>query len=461
MFAINPPADSVIEQYLCQKLSLSSPDQVVRTPCNANGYQSAQSSYQAITDEGEKIGIFIKTVGKQANELSKIMDKEILMYETIIPEVTKFVERNDRDLADQVRACFAKYYGNSREIPEISRGDESLFLEDLNQLGNFKLREVDSKKRPDPSKAIEFMKAVFDKLSLIHASFYAWQIRCNPGSSPDEMKEKYPALINYPPVLNTQDFGDFVGGVPAERSTGKLMHIITSVANKVLMSQIGDVEADISKQGEILATMGKLTAIAGHLPELIAEVRNQESQFTCPILGDLNGNNIAVSTQHPGDMIFFDFGLAGFASPLMDVHWFLGEAIIYGLPDEAVKKFLDEYTVKFVAVLEKLGIKLERAALIKEFYATKAGQHILSFMIAALAFFYKFKVKGIPAATVAVFVTNITALNCTDDQNEIKAEIAKLLDREEIIRLLMLLVNTLKSMEDYVGDLEMLVSEME
>ena len=32
------------------------------------------------------------------------MDKEVIMYEKLIPEVTKFVERNDSELAEQVKS---------------------------------------------------------------------------------------------------------------------------------------------------------------------------------------------------------------------------------------------------------------------------------------------------------------------------------------------------------------------
>ena len=32
------------------------------------------------------------------------MDKEVIMYDKLIPEVTKFVERNDSELAQQVKS---------------------------------------------------------------------------------------------------------------------------------------------------------------------------------------------------------------------------------------------------------------------------------------------------------------------------------------------------------------------
>ena len=58
------------------------------------------------------------------------MDKEVIMYGKLIPEVTKFVERNDRELAEQVKSCFVKYYGLIQETGEIPQ--KSLILEDIN-----------------------------------------------------------------------------------------------------------------------------------------------------------------------------------------------------------------------------------------------------------------------------------------------------------------------------------------
>ena len=460
MFAINPPADSVIEQYLCQKLSLSSPDQVVRTPCNANGYQSAQSSYQVITDEGEKMGIFIKTVNKEANELSKIMDKEILMYETIIPEVTKFVESNDKDLADQVRACFPKYYGNSRGIPGISRDDESLFLEDLSCRGNIKLRDG-SEGAPDPVTGAKFVMAVVKKLSLINASFYVWQTRCNPGFSTDEMKEKYPALKNYPLVLNSKDLGEIAAGVPLEKATGILMQFTTSIASKVVITHIEDIVLDNDEKATYISTMGRMAALAKYLPELVAEVRNQNSQLTSPILGDLNPNNIAISTDDTGDMIFYDFGLAGFSSPLMDVHWFLGLANLLGVQGEKVQEALDEYIDNFIAVSEKLGTKIERDALLEEFNTTKLGQYIVTFIVAAISLFFQLKMSGASEESVKAFVHKISKLDGEKDKDEIREEVAKLLNNEQLTGMMILLVKVLKNMEDCIDDLERLVPATE
>ena len=60
------------------------------------------------------------------------------------------------------------------------------------------------------------------------------------------------------------------------------------------------------------------------MPGLIPATRNRDSHLACPILGSVTKINVAYSNDGSGKVIFYDFGLAGFASPLMDLQRFLG-----------------------------------------------------------------------------------------------------------------------------------------
>ena len=453
-----PPDEHVIKEYLCEKLSLSSPDQVTRTECKAIGYQSAQSSYQVTTNEGKKLGIFVKTVNGDANELSKIMDKEVIMYGKLIPEVTKFVERNDRELAEQVKSCFVKYYGLIRETGELPQ--ESLIFEDINYLENISFYSNSNTDRTSPA-ATEYRNSVVRKLGLAHAAFYAWQTRCHPGVTAEEMKQKYPSLKNYPLALNNEGFSKMSAGVPPEKRSGFMLQVMTSVVEKVISSHIGDIVTDVSEQSTILATMRRLASISCQMPGLIPETRNRDSHLACPIFGDVNKVNVAYSNDGSGRVIFYDFGLAGFASPLMDLQWFLGVESTEGFSDDEMKSMLEIYVSQFVSVSGKLGVNVERVELIKEFHATKIGHHIVNFIIVTVSLFYVLKQMETSEEVVGQFVIKMMSLDANNDMSEIKEVVGKILGQKNLMKVVSVVVNALKKMEEFVSEIERLVQEIE
>ena len=452
-----PPDENIIKGYLCEKLSLSSPDQVTRTECKAIGYQSAQSSYQVTTNGGKKVGIFVKTVSGEANELSKVMDKEVIMYGKLIPEVTKFVERNDSELAEQVKSCFVKYYGLIQETGENPQ--ESLILEDINYQKNMYLFGFAADQISNA--AVENRNSVVRKLALNHAAFYAWQTRCHPGVTAEEMKEKYPALENYPTVINSRGFENMLTGVPPEKRSGFILQVMNSVVEKVISSHIGNIVTDVFEQSTILATMTKLASISCHMPGLIPATRNRDSHLACPILGSVTKINVAYSNDGSGKVIFYDFGLAGFASPLMDLQWFLGVESTAGFSDNEMKSLLEIYVSQFVSVSGKLGVNVERVELIKEFHATKIGHQIINLIFVASSFFVCLKQMGNSEEVVQKFVINMMSLDANKDMSEIKDAVGKILGQETLMKVVSAVVNVLKKMDGCVSEIERLIEEKE
>ena len=432
---------SDLETFLCETFSLDSSSQIRKRPTKAIGTQSVPGAYRITKNDGEVVDIFVKTVHAQSYQDAKVMEKEELMYTELIPKITAFADRHCTDMGEQVRSCFAKYYGICHE----KSGAQTLVLEDYNS------REGDNFVPFDLSKSV----AVAKNLALLNATFLAWQQRCNPGFSRAKMDEKYPALVNYPTVFNFPELKKYANGIKQEEMTGFKFELMASIASKVLKSYIKDLEEDRSKREEIIFKIDRFVELSPNIPLLVSEIRNMETNFSdmSPILGDVHPSNIAVSANSD-KVVFVDFGLCGFSCPLLDFHWFVANAAGSQWSKGNVKWLFDHYVDEFMTTAEKLGMELDREDLFEEFENTKMFSIVLELIFATFGLVWKLKMEGTSADKIGEFIHKVISLD-EKDEDDIREELEKVLSKDIRMKLLNKILKCICDMDsEIMGDFE-------
>ena len=400
-----------LETFLCTTFSLESSSQISKKSCKANGTQSIPGAYQITKNEGDVVDIFVKTVHAKQYKQALVMEKEEMMYNDLITKVIVFTNRHSTDMGDQIRACFAEHYGLCQE----KSGGQTLVLEDFNSRpGNFV--------QFDLTRSV----AVVKKLGFLNAIFLAWQQRCNPGYSRAKMNEVYPASVNFPIAFNLPELKKYANGKKPEEMSGFMFELMTSVVGKIIRVHLNEWVPDRGERDLMLFKLERFVELSPNFPLLVSEVRNMDSKYTCPILGDVHPSNIAVSANSD-DVIFFDFGLSGYSSALMDFHWFVANAAGSQWTEGNVKWLFEYYVTEFMLVAERLGMELDREDLFEEFHTTKIFALLLELNFASFGLIWKLKTQGVSADKLGQFIHAMIELDADKDKEKIREEVQKVL----------------------------------
>ena len=381
----------IIVSFLVEKFDLKSKEQIKQLSCRTFGFASRQFRFLLSTNEGKDLNLFVKKVSTVKIDANK----EIAMYETLIPEIMQFVKLISEDLANALQSCFIKCYMSHHTTNENQEPLHYLVLEDFtSREGDFKFRDVP--------------QLVAELLGVIHGSFLAWQRSKHPGLTPAEMLEKYPFLTE----CYTAETGDLNEGF--------------FIWQTLAVDKIIRVDEEFSAAPDKLAVLeklGRLVKLCPHLSRLRHETQKPRQQFFCPTLADVHGGNIAMSESEK-DILFFDFDIIRISSPLIDFHHFTAGSLRCSPHDKPaiVDNLLMIYIDSFLSTCHALNCDAKKSELLDEYKLTHNWYTITSYFVPLLTL----EIQGVSNEDEEKFFKEIINLDVDTESDKIREIVANI-----------------------------------
>lgn len=164
----------------------------------------------------------------------------------------------------------------------------------------------------------------------------------------------------------------------------------------------------------VLDKLELLATLSPHLARLRHETQKPRNEFFCATLGDCHAGNIAISNTEK-DVIFFDFDIIRFSSPLIDFHHFTAGSLSCRGSDKVklVNQLLKLYMESFVQTAATLNCNINSSQLLAEYNITKPWFTITSYFVTLLTL----EMQGVSQRDEDVFIERI---NFAKEQEEVK-----------------------------------------
>ena len=290
--------------------------------------------------DGKKIFAKENDIQSPVYNLLRVVEKESIMYEKVIPRVLKFLSERDSQLCSDITLLFPNYYGRG-----IVSTHHYFLFDDLFQSHSEKFMVNASDTFHDEATVHLVMQAI----AKFHGVFHSMESVCGVN-----FKDEYPILAeDY--LLDSQCFD-----VVAPFYNGEF-HKTWTMLKVVLDSYSSEfchpVESKLTLPHNILeiqTALDSLKLLVGDPLTLMKNIKQRENADTSILIhGDFHPLNIAVSESR---VKFFDYQLIRHTDGLSDIHQYLCQGTTPEQRSKNLASYLELYYSTLTNTCKRLGM---------------------------------------------------------------------------------------------------------